>query len=256
MKFDTYGDPSRPAVVSVPGMFCTAESPLRFAKYMAEKYFIVLPTLDGHYRGSEPLISAADEAEKLVSGLRGLGVTEIAMLHGTSMGAEVALAAAKVCDIPVRAYFYDGGPFFLFPAWFRKLMEWKFRIMLSKCGKNGADALMNDGFVKKLAGDHLKSYREMISGFSEMAKIVTKRDVRVITGICYRCALPELSEKTQRKSIFHFSEGEPAHMSKKRLTRAYPYASFIDRPGNGHCGFQTEDPKGYAEMLMKVIEDA
>ena len=71
--------------------------------------------------------------------------------------------------------------------------------------------------------------------------------------ICYDGALPAFSEEQQRRFTFLFSEGEPAHASKKRFLRTYPAASYIDRPGNSHCGFQVSDPEGCGAFLKTLI---
>ena len=44
MTFETMGDRSHPAVLLIHGMLCNAESSKAFGKYLADEYFVIMPT--------------------------------------------------------------------------------------------------------------------------------------------------------------------------------------------------------------------
>lgn len=54
MRFETMGDPARPAAVMIHGMFCSNSSCARFARFLQDEYYVILPTLDSHQPGSDP----------------------------------------------------------------------------------------------------------------------------------------------------------------------------------------------------------
>ncbi len=253
MKIDTLGNPQNPAVILLHGMFCDASSVMRYAVHLQDEYFIIMPTMDGHYRASADYSGAGMQAGKLTALLHEMHVSEIAMFQGTSMGAEVALTAAKLCDIPVKYYFFDGGPFFCFPEWFREIMRKKFEGFARKFKGKSREDVMKDLFIRWIGGDNLHDYQNMLDSFVRSADFMTPESIRNITETCYHCILPEFPEAVQRKFIFHFSEKEPAQKSKKRLKQAYPYARYFTYPGNGHCGFQAAEPERYAAFLKKII---
>jgi hypothetical protein len=66
MKVKTLGSRENPAVLMIPGMFCTADMPEKVARFLEKDYFIILPTLDGHH-AEDPEKYAAMMA-KLISG--------------------------------------------------------------------------------------------------------------------------------------------------------------------------------------------
>lgn len=254
MRFQTLGQKGNKTVLCIPGMFCTSESCLPFADLLKDEYYVILPTLDGHYRGSDPLVGGMEEAKKIVSYLQQEKIESLEMLHGTSMGAEIALAVAAICNIPVKHFFFDGGPFFKFPKVVKFTMFKKFEGLMKKCHGKTEEEALHDPFVKKLGGDDVEHFRGMVREFIQASEFVTKEDIKAVTEICYDCPLPSFKEETQKRFFFLFSKGEPAHMSKKRVHKNYPYAQYKDYPGNTHCGFQVSKPEQYAKFLKQVLK--
>ncbi len=169
MKFDTLGSRENPAILMIHGMFCNADMVKRFAQYMQDDYYIILPTLSGHYEGSDDYESKEAEAKAILHYLHEQGITKLAMLQGTSTGAEVALEFARICDIEIQHYFYDGGPFFDFPRWFKSIMRKKFdgfvSLVNNKTTDEAREALMNNSFVKALIGKKFSRLRGRIDRF-------------------------------------------------------------------------------------------
>lgn len=253
MLFQTLGNPSNPPAVLIHGMFCNGDSCLPFAQPLSEHFYVILPTLDGHYAHSTPLGSVKSQAEQIVSYLHQQGISQLAMLQGTSMGAEVALATAAICDIPIQKCVFDGGPFFHFPKAFRSVMCQVFRNIVKKCQGKDADVLLADPFIRKLGGKKIESYRPMLSGFHDLAAYMDAKNLKAVTEICYNCILPDVTPDQERSFVFLFSQGEPARKSRRRLMKKYPNAVYQDFPGDGHCGFQTSDPEGYADYLRETM---
>lgn len=258
MKFDILGKKENPAILMIHGMFCNSDSVKYFAKYLQEDYFIIIPTLNGHYIGANHYVSKENEAKEILCYLHEKGIKKLALLQGTSMGAEIALEFARISDIPIEHYFYDGGPFFNFPACVKVIMKKKFQRFVTICkGKSGEEAfeaLMMNGFVKLLMGNNKESYRTMIMDFANVCPGISDTTIQNVVETCYACKLPYFDDDVQRKFLFFFSEKEPAHLSKKRLMKVYQFAKFKDVPNLKHCGFQVTKPKDYADYLNSVIK--
>jgi len=257
MKFDVLGDKKNPAIILVHGMFCNAEAVKHFAKYMQDEYYVIIPTMSGHYEGSADYRSKEKEAEQMLTYLHENDIEELALVQGTSMGAEVALEFVRISDIPIRHCFFDGGPFFDFPKWFKGIMYRKFKSFVKICkGKTPDEAfddLVKNRFIKWLIGKNIDSYRDMMTDFATVASNVTETTILNVVETCYACRLPEFPKKFQEKFIFFFAEKEPARKSEKRLRKVYPYATYEMVSGVGHGGYQASKPKDYAELLKCVI---
>lgn len=259
MIVKTLGNKENPAILLIPCMFCTSDMTAVIGRHFEKDYYVILPTLDGHHKEAPEYISREEDARKIAAWLRGNGIHSLKLLQGTSMGAEVALELAGMLDLPVEHYFYDGGPFFHFPRPLRWVMAQKFTLFMNKIkgkDKNAAvESLLRDPFVKKLGGDSLDSYRGMLDGFSEVAQWIDRKSIRRISDTCYKCDLPDLDAEKERKSVFFFSEKEPARKSEKRLKKKYQSAVFEVGIGYGHCGFQITKPDQYAGYIRKILEN-
>ena len=257
MKVKTLGNKENPAILMIPGMFCTGDMPEKAARFLEKDYFIILPTLDGHHAEEPVYHDKQTDGQKIAAWLHENRIEKLALLQGTSMGAEVALETARQLDIPVSRYLFDGGPFFHFPRPVRAVMAMKFMsYMKTVKGKEKDQAirdLMKDPFVKRLGGDSLDSYRDMMGGFCEIGQWIEKDSVRRIADTCYKCDLPDFAAETARRFVFLFSENEPARKSEKRLRKKYPEAVYQVAKGYGHGGFQAEDSEKYAAMMAELI---
>lgn len=256
MKFDTLGNVQNPAVLMIHGMFCNSDMVKRTAQYMQDDYYIIMPTLNGHYEGSNDYQSKEDEAKEILKYLHEQGITRLAMLQGTSMGAEVALEFARISDIEIEHYFYDGGPFFDFSKWFKAIMRNKFngfvKLISNKTTEEAREALMKNSFVKALIGKNASAYEGVMTDFCEVGRHVTETSVKNIVETCYACKLPVFDEEIQRKFIFLFSATEPAQKSEKRLRKQYPFAEYRIVEGYAHGGLQVAEPQKYADYLKNI----
>lgn len=259
MRIETMGNPDAPAMLFLPGMLCTAQSVRLFAQHMKAEGWFILPTLSGHYAGAPDYVSKEAEAEAILRWLKERGVKRLALLQGTSMGAEVALEVLRQAQgsIEVERCLFDGGPFFRFPWWFRRVMEGKFRQMARllqyDSPQQALDALAKIPVLRRIVGKDREKYVPMLAGMLTEKRSITPASLRNMTETCYNCALPAFDEARQARMLFLYSDDEPAHMAKKRLQRAYPRAAYRDVHGLGHCGWQTSDPAGYAAMLDDFV---
>lgn len=65
---------------------------------------------------------------------------------------------------------------------------------------------------------------------------------------------PELSEALQRNTFWEFGSKEEHFKYRNAVMQAYPYGNFPVLDGFYHMQYQIRDPKGFAEMLEKIIE--
>ncbi len=262
MTFETLGEKRNPAVMLIHGMISSGSDCEPFGRYLSDAYYVIIPTLDGHDNDGTDLLPLDGEVDKLVGYLRENGIDSLAMVQGSSMGAEIALALAKRLEeeqIPVTCGFFDGGPFFHFNPVFRAFMHRKFT---SLCGIFDTDdheaaynGLMNHPFLRFVAKDKAAQYEPLIRSMTRRRRHFSRQTVKNLVDICYKCDLPSFSPEAQKHLFFFFSDEEPARKSLKRLKKAYPEAAFRDIHGYAHCGYQTAHPEEYSLLLRQSIEE-
>ncbi len=259
MQFMTSGDKGSPAVLLIHGMLSSGSDPLVFGKYLSDEYYVISPTLDGHGDDGSELVSAEAEAKKITAYLKENGIRTLALIQGSSMGAEVALAVLDEClrsGIDVGYCFFDGGPFFDFHPVKRFFMKLVFRRLVKAFEGDpdkAFDRLGGNMFVKFVAGDKIREYEPLLRSMAKERRTFTKKTVDGMVKTCYNCALPDLDCDVQRRMVFFFSKEEPARQSKPRLKRAYPCAKYRDIRGYAHCLLQFKKPRRYARLLKSVI---
>ena len=167
------------------------------------------------------------------------------------------MEVARISDIEIEHYFYDGGPFFDFPKWFKAIMRKKFNgfvdLIGGKSPEQARKAIMENSFIKALIGKNASAYEGVLTDFCEVGRHATKKSVKNIVETCYACKLPKFDEATQRRFIFLFSADEPARKSEKRLRKQYPAAEYRIVEGYGHGGLQISEPQKYADCLKDIL---
>lgn len=260
MTFETLGDKSNPAALLIHGMMCSSNECMPFGKELANEYYVIMPTLDGHGHDGTDLLTVDKEAEKIIAFLIEQHIGHLALIQGTSMGAEVALEVKRQVElsgIKNTISFFDGGPFFHFTPWFRAMMRMRFRKLVRILDTDDPEEalanMMKNKFVKFVIKDKIKQSEGIIRSLVSERKTFSDKTIGNMVDICYRCDLPEFNKETQESLFFCFGTEEPARKSRKRLLKAYPHARFIDLDGYSHCGFQVADPAEYAKMLKSHI---
>lgn len=259
MRIETMGDPGAPAMLFIPGMLCTAESVRLFARHMRTEGFFILPTLSGHYADAPDYGSKEQEAAQLISWLQERGIRRLALLQGSSMGAEVAMEVLRQARgrIDVERCFFDGGPFFHFPWLFRRVMEGKFRQMAKILQYDTPEAaiagLAKLPIIGGIIGRDGDKYLPMLRTMMTEKRTISAVTLRNITETCYNFRIPAFPEEVQRRMRFLYSDDEPAYMAARGVRKACPHAELHVVQGLGHCGWQSSRPEEYAAMLDAFI---
>ena len=110
MIFETFGDKAKPAVLFFHAMGVTGSSSESVAKHMQDDYFCILPTSTVYCAGQK-YAGKADEVRQVEEFLRAQGVTRLALVVASSIGADLAMAFLTQTKLPVEHVFFDGGQF-------------------------------------------------------------------------------------------------------------------------------------------------
>lgn len=257
MKINTAGTVGKPYIVMLSGSFCTSGS----LKYLYEKliddYCVILPEYGGHYENST-FTTRQNEAAEIADYIKSHGITQIKMIYGQSMGAEVGIELLKQLTddgIDVEHCFFDGAPCIRLSPLYKKLMYLKFRTMVNMIKKKGADGVMDMKLLNKLANGDKESLRPMIEAIAKGAAFLTDETVKNETECCYTFDFPEFDESVQRKLHFFYAKNEKAY---KRcfdgVKKAYPQAEYTAVDGYGHLTYSIKNTDDYIKMIRSVCE--
>lgn len=262
MIFETIGDRKNPVIIMLNGSFSTGAGLSHIAEMLSDKYYIILPTYDGHHEGGGIFTTRLEQAKKIIEYLKKENIQHIALIQGASMGAEVALTLASLLiktNIQVDKYLFDGGPFFHFPKWFRLVMRFKFRSMVHQAQYGSLEEIIerfsNNRMVQWMIHGDISPYKWFIKGLADAAPYMSDESINNESDACYTFDYPSVPIEEQKKYIFIWSKNEPAFKSYKNVKKYYPYAKYSSPGELGHCGFISRQPERYARFLNKLAKN-
>lgn len=258
MKFNVMGEKDNPVVVMLTGSFCQGEC-LEYIYSRMKDYYIIVPTYNGHYKDSKDFTTRADEAREIREYLYKLGIEQIYMIYGQSMGTEVGMELHRQLSnegIKVHNLFFDGAPMIRLSTPYKAFMRFKFGTMIKLFRDKTLDEAMNMKFLKQFAGDKIKSLKPMMESLVMVAPYLTKNSLRNEVECCYTFDFPNLNEDMQKHTYFFYGEDEKAYKTcYKLLQKTYPQANFYVEEGHGHMTYSCEHTDKYVEWLKNIIEE-
>ena len=245
MLFETFGDKSNPAVLFFHAMGVNGASSEPIAKYLQKKYFCVLPTSTVYCAGQK-YINKADEIRQTEEFLKGQGVTQLALVVASSIGADLAIEFLSKSKIPAEHVFFDGGQFAQIGKAARRAMAPLLYLAIKSLYWS------KGGTLKKIMwcdDDSIKPY------FISAGKALTYGNLsRQLSDSLENNPFPKFSPEMQKKMFFEFGSAEEHFKYRSAVMKAYPNGKFPVFEGFNHMQYQIKDPKGFAEMLMCVAE--
>ena len=92
MRFHTYGDPAMPPIMLIHGGGNAWWNYLRQARALAERYYVILPTLDGHgEEAATPYVSTEKTADELLDYIDTHCSGHLFALGGVSLGGQIVI---------------------------------------------------------------------------------------------------------------------------------------------------------------------
>lgn len=164
MKFYTYGNNSNPLIVMLPGSFCPAKALQYLYSRLQSDFYVCVVEYNGHYAGST-FTSRQNEAREVVQYLLKENLTEINMIYGQSMGAEIGIELMHQLlqkGIHVGRAFFDGAPCIRFSKPYKAFMNMKFRKLIHMIRDKSADDVLQWKFLKAFTNGDTEILRPLI----------------------------------------------------------------------------------------------
>lgn len=245
MLFQTYGEKNRSAVLFFHAMGVTGASSEPVVKYLQERYFCILPTATVYCAGQR-YIGKADEVRQVEDFLREQGVERLALVTASSIGADLAMAFLTTSRLPVEHVFFDGGQFARIGRGTRRMMAPLLYLAIRSLYWSKGKTL---GKIMWCDDDAIKPY------FIAAAKALTLGNLRrQLMDSLEDKPFPPLPEELQRHTFFEFGSAEDHYKYRAAVMAAYPKGNFPVFEGYNHMQYQIRDPRGFAEMLVAVME--
>ncbi len=245
MLFETKGEKSYPAVLFFHAMGVTGKSSERVAEYLKDKYFCIMPTSTVYCEGQK-YISKEDEIRQVEEFLTSSGVKDIALVVASSIGADLAVAFLNKTKFAVKSVFIDGGQFAQIGKFTRRIMTpflyFAIRSIYKKKGKNLGKVMWCDD-------EEIKPY------FIEAGKNLKYGNMRrQMADSLENKPFPPLDKELQTHAFFEFGSIEEHYKYRENVMKTYPYAHYPVFNGHNHMQYQIRDPKGFAEMLCRIMD--
>lgn len=245
MKFETFGDSTKPAVLFFHAMGVTGASSEPVAQYLKEKYFCILPTSTVYCAG-QTYRSKADEVQQVENFLYEKRVTNLALVVASSIGADLGMAFLTQSKIPVEHVFFDGGQFAQIDKGARRIMvPFLYLAIKSLYWSKG-------GTLSKIMwcdDDAIKPY------FIAAGKALTYGNMhRQLGDSLEDKPFPPLPETLQQRIFFEFGSAEDHFKYRDTVMKTYPQGNYPVFEGHNHMQYQIRNPKGFAEMLEMIVE--
>lgn len=237
MKFETYGDRTKPVFLAIHPMFTGEFFLEKLIELCKEDYFFIVPTMSGHYKNSE-YISIKDEGNTIVKFLKSNGIDKVAVLLGFSLGGNMAFNLFAQNLINADKVIIDSAPLFNFPKFVQNYYYKRYRRCLKRIKIEGTDV------VKELN----KCFNGMGEAQKNVAPTVSFVSLKNLVSSCFGIKVPKMSEKKQSLITFIYGNKDQARLCLSRL-RKYRKASFVKLKGYKHCGLYQTNPKKYVEQL-------
>ena len=243
MKFQTYGTPGSPCILLIHGMFDDGSMFSPLIPCLEDRYFLVIPTLDGYDADSPAEYPGADEELRRVEAyLAGENIGNLAAAAGSSLGAMLVWRLSQRGAIPIRRLVLDSAPF----GWETSLAE-----------ENTAGFWEVVRQVRDLPPDTLsvfeKNYGDMGPVMRRSCQHVTYETIRRSCADCFGVKLPErVGVLSGGAVVLCYGDQDPNYQEHGKKLAGRPDLTLDVRTGFGHCGFLMERPEEFAALLRGV----
>ena len=244
MTFKVLGNPENPTILFFHAMGVTGTSSIKVAEHLKDRYFCVLPT-SSVYCVKQKYVSKEDEINQIVGYLREKGVSKIALLVCSSLGADLGLSFLVHSGFVVEHSFFDGRQFAQIKKGTRRIMvPFLYLAIKSLYWSKGAT-------LKKILwcdSEEIKPY------FIEAGKNLKYRNLKkqMMDSLIDK-AFPKLSHEVQKSIFFEFGSIEEHFKYRESVKKAYPNANFPIFDNCNHMQIQILRPKEFSSILDSIV---
>ncbi|MDE6605133.1 MAG: alpha/beta hydrolase [Clostridia bacterium] len=235
MRIQTFGNKNNKAVLLIHTLFTSADFFAPITQLLANDYFVIVPTLSGHYENSA-YVSTVDEIRQIKEFLAENNIKVLYAVAGFSLGGNIAYEFFCNNATMIEKVVIDSAPLFNFP----KFVKNHFLKNYTKCLKR----------IKSGKYDVAHELNKHFNGMGEyqkyIAPIVSQESLDSLVGSCYNTKVYKLPPTELKKVTFIYGSKDIARLCNMRLKK-YHIRKMKDY---GHCGFYREDPVEWVKQFI------
>lgn len=235
MRFQTFGNKNNKAVLLIHTLFTSADFFAPITQLLANDYFVIVPTLSGHYENST-FVSTADEIRQIKEFLLENNVASLYAVAGFSLGGNIAYQFFCNNAGMIEKAVIDSAPLFNFP----KVVKRYYLKSYSKCLSR----------IKSGKYDSAKELNKHFNGMGEyqkdIAPIVSQESLNCLVESCFNTKVYRLPQDEKKKVTFVYGSKDIARLCKVRLKKYHIHKM----KGYGHCGFYRENPVEWVKQFI------
>lgn len=245
MVFHTFGDKGNGAVVLIHGVLTPWQIWERQIEFFKEKYFVVVPALDGHIEEqASEYLSVDDEAEKIENYInKELGGSVFAVC-GLSMGGVIANRLFERNNIKLRKLVLDGAPLVKISALSNKVMTVSYKSIIHKSKNRDAKTL--ESFKRDFLPERfLTSYLKFADTMSDPTI------ENMIRSVSETTPLPRENSDNTEIMFLHGTKGNEVYSKKaaRMLKQFYPELDIRCFDGFKHAELAIYQPDKWLDTV-------
>lgn len=248
MTFHTFGKIENPVMVLIHGMLTPWTVWNTQIERFSDKYYLVVPVLDGHDGSKDDFISIENQAEKIENYLIKNVDSAIFAVMGLSLGGAVANCMWKRGKVKISKLVMDGAPLVPMSFALKQGLNRTYTDLIIKSTKRDAKTLRNFK-TSFLPERYLDEYLQIADNFYA-------EDLNDIIESVSSCTIePNLSDTTEIMYIHGTKLNETtSKKSASQLKEMYPKTKVVCMEGCGHCQTACFEPQKWGDMVENFIE--
>jgi pimeloyl-ACP methyl ester carboxylesterase len=256
MKFHEFGDKSNPHIMLIHGGGNAWWNYLRQARLLSERYYVILPTMDGH--GEEysiPYVSTEATADKLMDYIKEKCGGKLFALCGVSLGGQIVIELLSRKSDLVEKAIIDGSVCYPTPHMARfciMTMKLTFPFLFSEKACNKQIALMPKMLpAKMLYPDEIQDY------YRKEMPLLPKDTMISIYRTYMNYQLKESLKNTKARVMYWYGEKEMSCVKKSaRLFQKFvPDCKLYEAKGYNHGYLAIYLPDEWMETAGKFFDN-
>ena len=256
MKFHEFGDKNLPSILLIHGGGSSWWNYLRQARILSHKYYVILPTLNGH--GEEyqkDYISTEDSAQEILNYVRQNCGGKLFAVGGVSLGGQIAMELLSLdSDIAEKAII-DGSLCIPQPRLARScnlLVSLFGKLMFSKSACKLQLSIMNKIYPQLAYPDEIKNYF-----IEDLPRTPIKTLVTIYKTYMGNYKLKNRISKSKAQALYIYGEKELncVKESARFFQKLHPNTILYEAKGYNHSYLSAYLPQEWIDLVVPFLEN-
>ena len=256
MKFHEFGDKKSPYILLIHGGGSSWWNYLRQARILSHKYYVILPTLNGH--GEEyqkDYISTEDSAQEILNYVRQNCGGKLFAVGGVSLGGQIAMELLSLdSDIAEKAII-DGSLCIPQPRLARScnlLVSLFGKLMFSKSACKLQLSIMNKIYPQLAYPDEIKNYF-----IEDLPRTPIKTLVTIYKTYMGNYKLKNRISKSKAQALYIYGEKELKCVkeSARLFQQMHPDTILYEAKGYNHGYLSAYLPQEWIKLVVPFLEN-